>query len=435
MACLSLANPSHLAGRNPLPFPTPRSPSKTTGKVCTLSPLGPGHDDVPQILKAFNDCNNGGTVVFPQGQVFNIGSRLNPVLFDVGIDWQGVWQFSDNATYWRNHAYPVAFQNHAAGFVISGERIHINGHGTGGIDGSGNSWYNVEKGTSLIGRPMPFVFWNSSDVFVEHFYVKNPPLWAVNVMNSTNMWFDDIYVNATAMAAPYGVNWVQNTDGFDTMDAYNIALTNFVYQGNGDDAVAIKPRSYNIYCQNLTIHGGNGIAIGSLGQYLEDSSVVNVVVKDVKIITHNNDMHNSAYIKTWIGEQTPQSFYESAGQPRGGGWGIVNNIRFENFELFGAGGGPTVNQDSGNNGSFTGTSNMLVSNVAFVNFTGYLTTSRSDFTASISCSTRNPCYNIEMKDIKLAPNKTSPASSAGGAAGSCKYIAPGGVHGMVGSGC
>ena len=69
-------------------------------------------------------------------------------------------------------------------------------------------------------------------------------------MNGTNMWFDDIYVNATALNAPYGDNWVQNTDGFDTMDAKNIRLTNMVYQG-GDDCIAIKPRSYNIYAQNV----------------------------------------------------------------------------------------------------------------------------------------------------------------------------------------
>jgi len=50
-------------------------------------------------------------------------------------------------------------------------------------------------------------------------------------MNGTNMWFDDILVNATALSAPWGQNWVQNTDGFDTMDAHNITLTNFVFQG------------------------------------------------------------------------------------------------------------------------------------------------------------------------------------------------------------
>jgi len=71
-----------------------------------------------------------------------------------------------------------------------------------------------------------------------------------SVMNGTNLWFDDIYNNATAVNAPYGVNWVQNTDGFDTMDVNNVILTNMVYQG-GDDCIAIKPRSYNVYAQNV----------------------------------------------------------------------------------------------------------------------------------------------------------------------------------------
>jgi galacturan 1,4-alpha-galacturonidase len=80
--------------------------------------------------------------------------------------------------------------------------------------------------------------------------VKDPPLWSLNIMNGTNMWFDDILNNATAVNAPFGKNWVQNTDGFDTMDANNIMLTNMVYQG-GDDCIAIKPRSYNIFVQNV----------------------------------------------------------------------------------------------------------------------------------------------------------------------------------------
>ena len=85
--------------------------------------------------------------------------------------------------------------------------------------------------------------------------------------------------------------------------------------------------------------------------------------------------------------------------------------------------------DSGNNGSAAGTSNLLVSNIAFVNFTGYLTGSSSR-TASVSCSSRNPCYNIVMKDVKLgASNQTS--SPRQGATGSCKYVEPGGVLGIT----
>lgn len=68
-----------------------------------------------------------------------------------------------------------------------------------------------------------------------------------------------------------------------------------------------------------------------------DSSVANVLVKDVNILTHNDDMTNSAYIKTWIGVPTLQTSYESAGLPNGGGWGVVENIVFENFNVQGAG--------------------------------------------------------------------------------------------------
>ncbi len=56
----------------------PRAPS-SSGKVCTVTPRGCKRDDTPQILQAFEDCNNGGTVVFPEGKKFYIATRLNPV--------------------------------------------------------------------------------------------------------------------------------------------------------------------------------------------------------------------------------------------------------------------------------------------------------------------------------------------------------------------
>ena len=68
----------------------PRSPV-TSGKTCTLSPIGNNEDDVPQIVEAFEACNNGGTVVFPENSTFYIATKLNPVIYDVTIDWKGTW--------------------------------------------------------------------------------------------------------------------------------------------------------------------------------------------------------------------------------------------------------------------------------------------------------------------------------------------------------
>ena len=165
---------------------------------------------------------------------------------------------------------------------MTGDNIHIDGYGTGGIFGNGDVWYTAEAGDTQPGRPMPFVWWNVSDVTVSNFYVYQPPLWSLNIMNGTDMVFENITCNATATQAPFGKNWVQNTDGFDTMDVDNVKLTNFVYQG-GDDCIAIKPRSYNVVVQNAECHGGNGPAVGSLGQYLEDSSAENIWMDNFKV--------------------------------------------------------------------------------------------------------------------------------------------------------
>lgn len=111
-------------------------------------------------------------------------------------------------------------------------------------------------------------------------------------------------------------------------------------------------------------------------------------------------MHGSVLIKTWVGALVPQNpsangYYENAGLPRGGGWGSVRNIHFSNFVVQGADAGPTIDQNSGNNGSFAGTSLMDISNIAFTNFTGWLSGKESkNRTASVSCSKVHPCFNI-----------------------------------------
>lgn len=151
-------------------------------------------------------------------------------------------------------------------------------------------------------------------------------------------------------------------------------------------------------------------------------------------MTNNDDMENGAYIKTWVGELVPQSSYESAHEPRGGGWGNVTNILFQNFHVQGvAGYAAAISQNSGDNGSYQGTSNMLVSNVTFANFSGYLLVDDADATTLVSCSTRNPCHDITFVDFALEPSED--AGYEVGATGTCTYIADEGVVGISGNGC
>ena len=214
----------------------------------------------------------------------------------------------------------------------------------------------------------------------------------------------------------------------DTMDTHNVRLTNFLYQG-GDDCVAIKPRSHDISVRNVTCISGNGIAIGSLGQYLEDSSVSNIEIDNATIIKGGaqDNIGNAVYIKTWVGELVSggDRDYESDYLPRGGGWGNVRNLLFTNFDVRGAKNGGVVTQNSGDNGTAAGTSNMLVSNVVFANFTGWLDEGRETI-AIVSCSERKPCYNIAYVDyeLKIGVNGTGLGKA------SCKWTEEGGVHGV-----
>ncbi|KAF7589787.1 hypothetical protein BBP40_003849 [Aspergillus hancockii] len=65
------------------------------------------------------------------------------------------------------------------------------------------------------------------------------------------------------------------------MDVRNVTLKDFVYRGC-DDCIAIKPHTFDIYINNITCEGGNGVAIGSLGQNLEDNTVENVVISGLR---------------------------------------------------------------------------------------------------------------------------------------------------------
>lgn len=59
--------------------------------VCTVKANGGQQDDVPNLLEAFEQCGNGGTIIFPEDQTYWIATRLHPTLNDVAIEWRGKW--------------------------------------------------------------------------------------------------------------------------------------------------------------------------------------------------------------------------------------------------------------------------------------------------------------------------------------------------------
>jgi galacturan 1,4-alpha-galacturonidase len=109
--------------------------------------------------------------------------------------------------------------------------------------------------------------------------------------------------------------------------------------------------------------------------------------------------------------------------------GVVQNLRFENFHVEGAASGPSITQGNGDNGSYAGTSKMEISNIAYVNWTGYIEGGKGNRTASISCTNVHPCFNIAFQDVSLAIAANATENPA---VGTCSYTAPNGVSGLIG---
>jgi hypothetical protein len=68
-------------------------------KTCVVKPRGDQKNDVPNILRAFRKCNNGGRIIFPEGETYWIAERLNPHVRDVTIEWKGTWLVCSPSSY------------------------------------------------------------------------------------------------------------------------------------------------------------------------------------------------------------------------------------------------------------------------------------------------------------------------------------------------
>jgi polygalacturonase len=132
-------------------------------------------------------------------------------------------------------------------------------------------------------------------------------MWTVTIVGSKKVLLEDIYVNAISSNR----NPARNTDGANTMFSDRITFRRWTIQ-NGDDCIAAKANSTNILIEDSVFHEGQGVAIGSIGQYFDRfETVENVTARNIVA-------HCSRYIgriKTWTGEQNDWP-------PNGGGGGI-----------------------------------------------------------------------------------------------------------------
>ncbi|RPD53866.1 pectin lyase-like protein [Lentinus tigrinus ALCF2SS1-7] len=379
-------------------------PRGSYSKTCTLKPLGAGRDDTDQIEAAIAKCGHYGMTVFEPGQ-YNVTRKMTWDLVGSRVDMHGYLSFVPDIDYWLNasNTYRVVFiQNQASWFVVTGHDFVIDAHSSGGINGNGQPWwshFHTVTREDGDGRPIAFTLKNVTRALVKDFRIESQPFWCNTVADSSEVVYDGMYCNATNQDPLYaGKNAVPNTDGINTYRSDKISLYNWDITC-GDDCLAIKGNSTNIFAKHITCRGGNGIAFGSLGQYVDLPDIVdNVVLEDLKMIRLDPqvqpNMANGVYFKTWTG--TVNSSPPTGG---GGGGGHVSNVVTKGVSLDNVTVPVHVYQTNGGH-SADAPSTLQFSNLSFIDWTG---TSQRSTLVDIECSSGAPCPWMRFENFNVAP--------------------------------
>jgi galacturan 1,4-alpha-galacturonidase len=114
------------------------------------------YDDAPEILKAFKECNRGGSVILDDNYI--IASPLDLTFLEaVDVVITGTITFTNDINYWVENSFKYAFQNSSAFWRFGGKDVNIYGGGHGLIDGNGQAWYDAFATEPTLLRPILFV--------------------------------------------------------------------------------------------------------------------------------------------------------------------------------------------------------------------------------------------------------------------------------------
>lgn len=317
----------------------------------------------------------------------------------------GYLNFKPDILYWLNasNTHRVVFiQDQASWFVITGNNFEVNAHNEGGINGNGQPWWSYYANRTREdgdGRPIALTLSNVTHGRISNFRVISPPFWCNAVANSEDVIYDGMNCNATNTdPAGAGRNLVPNTDGIDTYRSNRITLENWDVTC-GDDCLAIKGNTTDLLVRNVTCRGGNGIAFGSLGQYVDLPDIVeNVVIENVKTIRLDPEvqpnMKSGAYLKTWTG-----TVHGSPPTGGGGAGGHVSNVTLRNFSLDRVD-LPTQLYQTNDGHSRDAPSTLQFSDITWENWQG---TSTGAELVSLSCSPAAPCPHMVFQNFNVTP--------------------------------
>ncbi|KAJ8070540.1 hypothetical protein OCU04_000914 [Sclerotinia nivalis] len=365
-------------------------------RTCHVSSLGSGRDDSPALLAAIKSCNNGGIVQLNE-TLYTISTALNiQYLQSIDFNISGTIQFSSNITYWTANSFKYVFQNSSAFWQWGGN--DINWYGGGTIDGNGQPWWDAFAKDSSLGRPILFVMNGINGASMSDLKMKSPPNWFNFITGSQDVLISGMDLTAvTSNSHP-----VKNSDGWDTYLSSHITIQNSTIL-NTDDCVSFKPNSSSILIQNLACTGSHGISVGSLGQYVG----VTDIVEDIYI--YNNTLSNAsdaARIKVWAGAVPNKD--GSLPYGAGGGGGVVKNVTYDGMTVVSDDYSIELTscymQTTANCNAYP--TKMVIQDVVFKNFVGVASSKHDPKVGTLVCSSASSCINISAQNINITtPSK------------------------------
>ncbi|KAI0380975.1 glycoside hydrolase family 28 protein [Hypomontagnella monticulosa] len=411
VAALALLSPALATGHNKIPSrpdvvpgpynfgrPMPHSPPRHKGRYCHVKQgCDKDRDDGPNIVRALHQCNNGGTVVFDKSYV--IGSPLDlTFLKHIDIVITGNIAFDDSDVYyWANNSFKYEFQNQSVYWKLGGEDVNIYGdltleEGKSVIDGKGQAFWEEMAVNKALFRPMLFAFDGMKGATMSNLRMRNPPNWFNIIANSTDIIVSNMDLRAESLN---GVK-IANSDGWDTYRSDRVVIQDSFIR-NTDDCVSFKPNSTNVVVQNLECIGSHGISIGSIGQYVNQTDIVeNLHIYNISM-TNASDF---ARIKVWPGVQTNFQTHLVGG----GGSGYVRNVTYDLLHSINNDRAITITQCYGQSNKTLCNefpANLTIEDVTMKNIWGTTSEKLDPQAGTLVCSAPDRCNNIKVENITV----------------------------------
>ncbi|KAK1768818.1 putative exopolygalacturonase protein [Phialemonium atrogriseum] len=370
------------------------SPPRDPNRYCFVRPsCKAGNDDAPKILRAFHECNNGGTVVLDA--TYTIASPLDLTFLDsVDMVISGTINFSSDVNYWVEHTFKYPFQDSSSMWRIGGRDVNIYGGGVGLINGNGQNWYDAFAKNPTLLRPILLVLDGLHGGSVSGLRMVNSPNWFNIIANSTDIIVSDLDINVKSTSS----NPAKNTDGWDTYRSDSVVIQNSVVH-NGDDCVSFKPNSTNVVIQGLQCFGSHGISVGSLGQYIDSFDIVeNLYIYNISM----SDASDGARIKVWPGIDSDFQ----PGLSGGGGSGYVRNVTYDGMKNTNNEWAIELTQCYGQKNQTLCNmypANLTISDITFKNFWGTASKKHDPKVGTLVCSSPDRCWDIRAQNITVTP--------------------------------